>query len=1010
MALKVTAAALMLVLLASILSPLVLPGFTVAAPDENRWSRVNIPTEGSAGNWVLAAGSDVQHLTAAIDGTLFCYANPSGTSYTLFKSRDGVYTWSYTGGVTDIIVDIATAPDSTSIVYYATKANVYRSADGGSSFAALPAKPGGAGDNNTEIMSLAIARLGNSRIVAVGTRDTDSSQYGGVYTLDENEPTPIWQDTALVGYDIFALSFSPNYTIDHQLVAVGTDEKDTVIISRIGNAEWGKTIGNATIKGIIAKAATLAFPNDYNAVTEGHTFFVALDTGTNLGDVYKVNGIWAPGNSVATDLNIGSGYGLSNIDISGIVAGGNAASATLLAGTANSAHVYISSDSGQHWTSSRKEPTGQSKTSLLMIPGATQIFAGTCGTESAFSLSRDNGATWNQISLIDTRIESSAILDLAVSPNYSQDNTLFMLTWGGEHSLWRSSKGGLTWERVFSGALPDVDTLGLVKLSTQYGRSGQVVYLSGTSGGNPTLWKSADNGQNFTQRSVPFSIDTWVVVNNDSLFLGSYDGTNGLVYRTTDGGASYSTGVIAGNQPLKSIVLSPDYERDGAMLVGNTSGWVYLSTNYGVSFARLGQQLPLSNYSLGQVSTVFDTRYASNHAVYAISDAQVTSENNECIFRFFIGQSTMWESIDNTVPSGSMLSQLVIAANGTLYAGNSQPVSATRKEGGMERSLNPSSPADQTFETVVQGLDEGAILTGLWLQGDQLWSIDTRNTQLMTYMDSLSQPVSLISPTDKISGIDNNAVTLVWTAMNGATRYQWQIDYDTDFLDLPDGFEGYCEVNSVQLSKLKTGITYYWRVRASRPGLSQWSTIWSFTTVLDITTITPELKTPEAGASGVSTKPIFQWNAVVEATKYELLVSKDASFSNPAIMKIGDYAINTTRWVSTTNLSYNTTYSWKVRAVSRGRYSLWSTVRTFTTEIAPSQLPPATGPSSDVTEPSPPVITEPTILVSTSEPPPYPPPAQSVTIDWIPLVIALMGLTIIILFVVIFMLLRKRQV
>jgi hypothetical protein len=352
-----------------------------------------------------------------------------------------------------------------------------------------------------------------------------------------------------------------------------------------------------------------------------------------------------------------------------------------------------------------------------------------------------------------------------------------------------------------------------------------------------------------------------------------------------------------------------------------------------------------------------------------------------------------------------------MAANGTLYASNSQPVNTTKKEAGMERSLSPSSPVGQTFETIVQVLDEGAILTGLCLQGNQLWSIDARNTRLMTYLDSLSQPVSLISPADKLSGIDTDGVTLVWAALSGATRYQGQIDYDTDFLALPDGFEGYSEANSARLSKIKTGTTYYWRVRVSGPGLSPWSTVWSFITVPDITTITPELKTPEAGATGVSTRPTFQWDAVVGATKYEILVSKDASFSNPAIMKIGDYAISATRWASTISLNYNTTYNWKVRAVSRGRYSFWSTVRTFTTEPAPSQLLPTAEPSSTVTEPSPPVITEPTVLaLPPSEPPPYPPPAQSVTIDWIPLLIALMGLTIIILLVVILMLLRKKQV
>jgi len=95
------------------------PNSTMATPDEVRWSRVNIPAEGNPGDWVLASGSDIRQLTISSDGTLYCYANPSGTSYTLFKSTDGGCRWSYTGGVKGIIVDIATAPNDANTVYYA---------------------------------------------------------------------------------------------------------------------------------------------------------------------------------------------------------------------------------------------------------------------------------------------------------------------------------------------------------------------------------------------------------------------------------------------------------------------------------------------------------------------------------------------------------------------------------------------------------------------------------------------------------------------------------------------------------------------------------------------------------------------------------------------------------------------------------------------------------------------------------------------------------------------------
>jgi photosystem II stability/assembly factor-like uncharacterized protein len=150
-----------------------------STPDEVEWSPVNIPTEGVPGGWRLAKGSDVKHLTMATDGSLYAYANPSGVSHTLFKSTDGGYSWSQTGGVDDEIVDIATDPEDASVLYYASTSHVYRSSNGGESFTELPPNPGGAGSSNLEITTLALAELGGHRIIAVGTKDADNSEYDG---------------------------------------------------------------------------------------------------------------------------------------------------------------------------------------------------------------------------------------------------------------------------------------------------------------------------------------------------------------------------------------------------------------------------------------------------------------------------------------------------------------------------------------------------------------------------------------------------------------------------------------------------------------------------------------------------------------------------------------------------------------------------------------------------------------------------------------------------------------
>lgn len=994
------------VLLALILLAAGLPGHdsafpAAAAPEAAKWERVNLPAGGETGNWTLAAGSDVKYLTMAKEGTLYAYANPTGTSCTLFKSVDGGYSWSACGNVQDTIAGIAVAQDDASVIYYATAVSVYKSADAGKSFSPLPAGPGGAGTGNTAITSLAVGRLNGKSLVAVGTTDGDSSQYGGVYTLDESKLMPAWQNTNLGNFDVSAVAFSPNFASDRQLLAVATNEVDTIVANRIGDGVWNQVFGRTTIPGRAARGATIAFPDDFEVTSGDYTFFVALDTGSNNGDVFKIRSKGAPGSSVFTDLSIGANYNLSNVDVTGLAVSGNGPTAVLLAGAAGSTHVYISKDGGVNWTRDNKQPTGQSKTYLRMTADfATSgiAYAATSGIDSAFSYTTDGGVTWNQVGMIDSRISSNGIIDIAVSPDYSRDNTLFMLTFDAvslKHSLWRSHNGGTKWERAFAGSLPNVDTLSMVEVSPQYGAGTHGVFLAGTSNGLPAMWKSADDGQTFTCRVAPAAIDAWLAVDDNSLFLGSYNGTSGLVYSTGNSGFFYSDAVAAGSLPLKSSATSPNYNKDQTLLVGNSNGWVYYSSDNGTSFKPLpldATSPPLS----GSIFVAFDAEFESNHTVYAASN-----QASKGIYRFVIGKSTRWERVDTTLPAGGTLNQLIVSADGTLYAANTQSTNSTASKGGIERSLDPAYSLGPTFETVTRGLDDGINLGGLWLQGNQLWSIDTANTRVMTFIDSLSRPVTIASPSDGATATGTSNIILKWAALSGATEYKWQLDYDTDFSSVPSGFEGTTQASSVRLPALDADTTYYWRVRATKPVLSRWSTGASFTTGLGTAVVVPELYSPKAGAEGVSLKPLFQWSAIVGASNYELMVAADVFFAKPVITKTADAALPATAWQSDINLEHDTTYYWKVRASGSGSYSAWSAVSAFITQppsaspapaVVPTQVAPTSPSQPPPTQPSSPVLL------------PTQPPAQAGLPDWFPYVMGGLLTAVVILIVAVLVL------
>ena len=985
-------------------------GTTVSA-DDVKWSRVSTPAEGNAGSWLLANGSDVKHLTMSANGTLYAYAQ--GPGYTLYRSTDGGHHWTYTGDVQDSIVDIAISPQDENTIYYATAANVYRSADGGEKFYQLPANPGGAGSNNVEITDIAVTYLSGNTI-AVATRDTDNAEYGGVFVLDEESAAPNWADTSLGNYDTYALEFSPGYPADRQLVAVVTDETDTFVRFKNGSAGWGATIGDARLDQdnsgipasvVVSSSAAVVFPSDYEGTSPDTALFIAIDTGTGDGDVYKIAAAESPGSSHATDLNAGSAYGISNIDITGLAASGTDAATCLLAGAASSAQTYYSDDGGLNWVRSRKQPTGGAKTYVLMnadFKDNHRAYAATSGSDSAISMSKDEEVTWNQVGLIDNYINS--IVDFAPSPLYGQDTTLFLITFGGNYCLWRSTDDGQEWERLYSSSLPDFDTIDLVELSPEYSQDNPLVFLAGNSNGQPVIWKSADNGERYTaypandpDTGASLSVHTWLVVDDDTLLIGSYVSGNASVYRSINGGYTYESGTIAGSQTINSMALSPDYNQDGMVLIGNSNGWVYISNSSGGNFEPLPPDAtspPLS----GLVSVSFDPDFNNNHFVYAAS-----ATANKGVYRFKVGASDEWERIDSTLPTDGTINQLIANANGVLYASNN------KADGGMERCLDPTYSLGPAFQTVTRGLSDGAKLSGLWCHGNHLWSVDTNLNRLLTYHDSLASSATPLSPTDNAGGIGtliNHTITNVnvdWEAESGATEYDWQLDVDNDFSSVPTGFEGTTEASTVRLPTLEPGTTYYWRVRVKEPVLSPWSPKWSFTTCLDTDTNNIKLESPEAGETGVPARPLFQWSAVPEAINYELLLSSDIQFSNLIINRTGDFSLPATAWQANLDLNPGTTYYWKVRAISSDTKSAWSATGSFTTELPPPALIQPAAPSA-ITVPVPATTPPPTAPVPPQPSPPTPPSPQTdsqQTPGWVIYLIGALFLVIILLIVTI---------
>ena len=159
--------------------------------------------------------------------------------------------------------------------------------------------------------------------------------------------------------------------------------------------------------------------------------------------------------------------------------------------------------------------------------------------------------------------------------------------------------------------------------------------------------------------------------------------------------------------------------------------------------------------------------------------------------------------------------------------------------------------------------------------------------------------------------------------MAGATYYKLQVSENSDFSTL------IVEQSSVvdtffQCPTLNYITQYYWRVQAyNQTSSSFWSFSRKFTTVQEYLDA-PTLVFPQSDAEDLDTQINFIWNKVSNATQYVFQISRNSSFTN---LRINETVNDTT--FNANNLSYNTTFYWRVRAKKGNSNSNWSEARSF---------------------------------------------------------------------------------
>lgn len=239
---------------------------------------------------------------------------------------------------------------------------------------------------------------------------------------------------------------------------------------------------------------------------------------------------------------------------------------------------------------------------------------------------------------------------------------------------------------------PNNTNVGSVQSILESPLNSNVLYVGGVNGG---VWQSIDFGQTWstnTDQKPSLSIASLAFDFNDVSFNTIYAGTgsttngsvgpfvggpSGLVYKTTNGGSSWSTLAAAGDMAGNSIaggiaargsnILSGGYEPDELTFALTNQGGLWRSTDGGATFVRVPGIGAVGNATSSLVGA-FD-QISDPNTVYA-STFTVSGPNLNAVLNKSSNFGSLWTPFmpDPMIPT-NQVAKIATGPNGSLAAG-----------------------------------------------------------------------------------------------------------------------------------------------------------------------------------------------------------------------------------------------------------------------------------------------------------------------------------------------------
>lgn len=1032
------------------IAPAMIPEPALADPMVLKWHCANTPGSVPNKNDIISP-SEVNRIAIGSDGKTFYAvdipnASNADGSKGLYQSTDNGTSWndslskclyqamSITEQSNFHVWNIAVAPDDVNFIAVVTNdntsdlpRNVWISIDGGITWQNTRCP------TNSNISTIDISMHHDSRYIAIGTRTGHGN--GAIWILKYPD-NYAWSPQGFNG-DIMALKFSPNYITDGTIVLIYSDAVGTYLNAGIHDSVSNTTNWSAiyaesppeVTTGAIGTspkadqiiAANLELPADFAGQSPSlRRYYVSIDDSgaTGKGGIYRIDDTVVYQLMSATTTKR-----ISSIAYHGTCTSGKLLAGELLGNPCSATVMTWFTDSPTTcpipcWYPAMKPPTGAAGTdnctgsgygntqvawspdgsvtyaatasSAVLIPGANwpiPYLTGQALDESAFSLSLNNGETWNQLSLIDTKI--SWFADIAPAPDCS---TAYLTSvndnsgCSGFDSVWRSQSSpiGTYWERVL--CTPTTDQrcaagqtdLAILRLAGDKA-DGQVVFWA-AAGTQKIMW-SQDFGDYWTNIISPrLPVQDMTAEDSNTLYTLSADG---WVQKFTFSGtgwvshAAVPTKLDTGYSIATAYTgLTPDNDK-GHIVVGGKGIGIYdvaYSVDGGTTFSSITTQLP----TRGNTLVVLDSDYKENGEIFAINTGGMyewSTYYGGGTWSYPLPEENNWATLWGGPSWPTLTTGLTISRNDSFYFSDTggSYVRWALASAGLD-PLVSFGTEPTTRLRICGGLASGEPTT--------IWLIDQRPYNppqggVWRYVDDLAwngpTPTSPITNAtvkyDPVSG-RASGINITWQPSSLSKGYRIQIatdeyftsqvadiggasggpfytppDLDAPALFIPPGggtvHDGYG--NTWTVPGLEAGHSYYWRVMVQNVATgdaiqSTWSWRESFTVKAGIPVHAPyqgpKLVAPDNGCLGYPVKQMsFSWSPYNETTEYRFILAKNANMTDIVV----DTQVPTSAYQYPGILEYGTDYFWRVVAVEPYP-SDWSATFCFCT--AATAIPP----------------------------------------------------------------------